>query len=192
MTKGLTLVILGLAAITGFSPNRSAVAAEAPYKRTVESLSMPDVVLVNQKGEKVRFKTLVESGKPVVVDFIYATCTTICPILSAGFTNLQRKQGQDSAKFQLISITIDPENDSPPVLTEYLERYQARPGWDFLTGSRADINKVMNSFGAFFPNKMAHRPYNFIRTSDQGKWVKLDGMIGGRDLLNEIEKLGVK
>lgn len=190
MTKAITIFLLLLGAI--LQPSPAPAAAELPYKRTVESLNMPDVVLVNQNGEKVRFKNLVESGKPVVVDFIYATCTTVCPILSAGFANLQRRQGGDSAGFQLISITIDPENDSPPVLLEYLERYQARPGWDFLTGSRADINKVMAAFGAFFPNKMAHQPLNFIRTSDRGKWVKLDGMIGGRDLLNELEKVGIK
>ncbi|NTV13106.1 MAG: SCO family protein [Desulfobulbaceae bacterium] len=193
MPKELVLILLCLAVLLGGSPVRDAGAADASlYRRTLESLNMPDVVLVNQKGEKVRFKNLVESGKPVIVDFVYATCTTICPILSVGFTNLQRTLGKESSKIQLISITIDPENDTPRILTEYLERYQARPGWDFLTGSRADINKVMSGFGAFFPNKMAHRPFNFILTREKGKWVKLDGIIGGRDLLNELEKVGIK
>lgn len=192
MVKRVVLGLVIMLAVAGGFHVGPVGAAEVPYQRSLESLTMPDVVLVNQRGEKVRLKTLVESGKPVVVDFVYATCTTICPILSAGFTNLQRKLGADSTRFQLISFTIDPENDNPKVMLEYLERYQARPGWDFLTGSRADINKVMAAFGAFFPNKMAHRPLNFILTREKGKWVKLDGMIGGRDLLNELEKIGIK
>lgn len=192
MAKVVLLYMVLMAVGAGIFSAESVGATDVPYQRSIESLAMPDVVLVNQRGEKVRLKSLVESGKPVVVDFIYATCTTICPILSAGFTNLQRKLGPDSARFQLISFTIDPENDNPGVMMEYLERYQARPGWDFLTGSRADINKVMAAFGAFFPNKMAHQPLNFILTREKGKWVKLDGMIGGRDLLNELEKIGIK
>lgn len=189
--RGIIVFLVALAGLVLYPSDRAA-AADPSFKRTVESLSMPDVVLVNQRGEKVRIKSLLGAEKPVVVDFIYATCTTVCPILSAGFTNLQRKLGPDSTKVQLISFTIDPENDTPEIMSEYLARYQARPGWDFLTGSRADINKVMTAFGAFFPNKMAHQPFNFIRTQDQGKWVKLDGMIGGSDLLNELEKVGVK
>lgn len=189
MAKGVLLCLAFMLVVAGFLSAKPVEAADVPFRRTTESLTMPDVVLVNQNGEKVNFRKLMESEKVVVVDFVYATCTTVCPILSAGFANLQRKLGDGSNKVWLVSITIDPENDTPAIMKEYLSRYQGRPGWDFLTGSRSDINKVMSSFGAFFPNKMAHQPFNFIRTDEKGKWVKLDGMIGGMDLLNEIAKV---
>lgn len=189
MAKGVLLYMVLMAVGAAiFSPELIG-AADLPFRRSTETLTMPDVVLVNQNGEKVSFRKLMESEKTVVVDFVYATCTTVCPILSAGFANLQRKLGDGSNRVWLVSITIDPENDTPAIMKEYLSRYQGRAGWDFLTGSRADINKVMASFGAFFPNKMAHQPLNFIRTAEKGKWVKLDGLIGGMDLLNEIEKV---
>ena len=79
-------------AIAGFA------AEPERYQRSVEKYTIPDVVLINQDGDKIRLKTLLESEQPVAVDFIYATCTTICPILSAGYANLQRKLGTDSAK----------------------------------------------------------------------------------------------
>jgi len=168
-------------------------AAEAPYSRSTVTITIPDVVLVNQHGEQVRLKTLLaDPAKPVIVDFIYGTCTTICPILSAGYANLQRKLGSGSSKVRLISITIDPENDTPKVMKEYLERYQAKPGWDFLTGSRADINNVMKSFGAYFPDKMSHQPLNFIREPVGGKWLRLYGLMGSGDFMNECQQAGIK
>lgn len=165
-------------------------AAGITYQRTVEKYVIPDVVLTNQLGKKVRLKTLLESGGPVAVDFIYATCTTICPVLSAGYTNLQRKLGADSTKIQLVSITIDPENDSPKLLKEYLQRYQAKPGWDFLTGSRKDIDRVMYAFDAYFRNKMDHKPLTFIRGKD-GNWIRLYGLISSSEFMHEFKKTGL-
>lgn len=162
------------------------------YTRSVEDYTIPDVVLINQDGERVRLRSLLSGEQPVVVDFIYGTCTTICPVLSAGYANLQRRLGDDSRKVRLVSITIDPENDTPQVLKEYLTRYRAKPGWDFLTGSRADIDRVMTSFDAYFRNKMEHKPLNFIRSPREGKWIRLYGLIGSRDFLGECQKAGIE
>lgn len=168
-----------------------ALAAEPPrYERSVERYAIPDVVLTNQDGKKLRLKALLESDQPVAVDFIYATCTTICPILSAGYAHLQRKLGVESSRVHLISITIDPENDTPPILKEYLDKYQARPGWDFLTGSRRDIERVMSAFNAYFRNKMDHKPLTFIWSPKDGSWIRLYGLMSGIDFLNEYQKAG--
>lgn len=177
----LTLLPLLLAA---------AAFAEEParYQRSLENYVIPDVVLTNQDGKKVRFKALLESDRPVAVDFIYATCTTICPILSAGYANLQRKLGVDAAKVHLVSITIDPENDTPAVLKEYLTRYSAKPGWDFLTGSSRDIDRVMTAFDAYFRDKMDHKPLTFIRSPKDGSWIRLYGLMSGIDFLDEYQK----
>ncbi|MFZ5770451.1 MAG: SCO family protein, partial [Thermodesulfobacteriota bacterium] len=144
LTIRMFTILLGIFCLTG------AEAGTEKYKRSVESVTIPDVVLVNQQGDKVRLKSLLETNQPVLIDFIYATCTTICPILSAGFANLQRELGPEAAKVRLVSFTIDPENDTPGIMQEYLDRYQAQPGWDFLTGSRQDIDRVMKAFNAYF------------------------------------------
>lgn len=181
----LLLLLAALPPVTG-----PASAEELKYKRTIETYSMPDVTLVNQNGSRVKLKNLVNSDRPVVVDFIYGTCTTICPVLSAGYANLQQKLGEGSAKVQLISISIDPENDTPKVMKEYLKRYRARPGWDFLTGSRADIDKVMYAFNAYIPNKMYHYPLNLIRDPKDGKWVRIFGLTSTSEFMNEYKKVG--
>ncbi|MBK5274287.1 MAG: SCO family protein [Desulfuromonadales bacterium] len=170
-------------------PAKSVQAASNKYKKTVERYTIPNVVLINQDGKKVQLASLLTADQPVIVDFIYGTCTTICPVLSAGFVNLQGKLGTGSHKVRLISITIDPENDSPKVLKEYLKRYRAKPGWDFLTGSRTDIDAVMKGFNAYIPDKMSHYPLNLIRSPKDGSWVRLFGILSSSELMSEFQQV---
>jgi protein SCO1/2 len=157
------------------------------YKRTVENYTIPDVTLINQDGKKVPLLSLVNGDTPVVVAFIYGTCTTICPVLSAGFVNLQGKLASVGQSVRLVSITIDPENDTPKVMKEYLKRYRAKPGWDFVTGSRTDINAVMKGFNAYIPDKMSHYPLNLIRNPKDGRWVRLFGIMSSREFFEEYQ-----
>lgn len=167
-------------------------AGEKAYKRSVEQYVVPDVVLVDQNGAKVRLKGFLQTDKPVVLDFIFGTCTTICPILSAGYVNLQHKLGPDSQAVRLVSISIDPEHDTPRVLKEYLRRYHAKQGWDFLTGSREDIDKVMMAFGAYVQDKMSHYPLTLIRSPQDGTWIRLFGLMSTVEFMNEVQKVGNK
>ena len=170
----------------------NADATKSNYRRTVETYSMPDVVLVNQNGEKVPLKAYLHANKPVVVEFIFGTCTTICPILSAGYVNLQQKLGGESQKITLVSISIDPENDTPKVMKEYLKKYRAKPGWDFLTGSRSDIDKVMQAFNAYIPNKMSHMPLTFIKSPSDSTWIRIYGLMSSSEFMDEFKKVAVK
>jgi len=186
----LLLVVLLL--IGAFSLPPAFSAPKPSYRRTIEKYTPPDVTLVNQDGKKVKLNSLLNSGKPVMLDFIYGTCTTICPVLSAGFTNLQGKLGQDSAKVQLISVTIDPEYDTPAVMKDYLKRFRARPGWDFLTGSREDIDRVMRAFDAYVPNKMSHYPLTLLKAPNSDQWVRIYGMVSMSVLMNEYRMISGK
>jgi protein SCO1 len=159
------------------------------YKRTVEKYEIPDVTLVNQDGKKIRLKSLVDSKETILLEFIFATCTTICPVLSVGFANFQKTISvEDAAGVRLVSITIDPEHDTPEVLRKHLAKYRAKSGWDFLTGTREDIDRVMKAFNAYVPNKMAHHPLTFLHAPQADRWVRIYGLIGGAELLDEYRK----
>lgn len=144
---------------------------------------------MDQNGAKVRLKDLLQTDKPVVLDFIFGTCTTICPILSAGYVNLQQKLGPDHQTVRLVSISIDPEHDTPKVLKAYLKRYRAKQGWDFLTGSREDIDKVMTAFGAYIQNKMSHYPLTLIRSPQDDAWIRIFGLMSTAEFMNEVQKV---
>lgn len=179
--------LLLLCLVSVWSPGAAESARR--YERSVVAYPVPEVTLINQNREKVELQTLLWSDKPVFVDFVYATCTTICPVLSAGISNMQKKLAAEGIEAQFVSITIDPEHDSPEILKTYLERYRARDGWDFLTGSRKDIDLAMRAFDAYVPDKMEHFPVMFIRGPDKKSWVRIYGLIGTRDLMSEFKGL---
>ncbi len=168
------------------------VEAKQEFKRTTERYTVPEVTLINQNGVRVPLKTILQSGRPVMFDFIFTTCTTICPVLSASFTNFQRKLGAEAATVHLVSISIDPENDTPKKMKDYLKRYDSKPGWDFLTGSRADIDKVIRAFDTNASNKMSHLPIIIIWSPSGKSWTRINGLISTAELIDEYRKAAAK
>jgi len=189
MQRKILMLLLAMFLMPAVSAPVSEGAAKG-YARTVENYAIPEVTLVNQDGKKTRLQDLLRTDKPVLVDFVYTTCTTICPVLSANFSNFQRTLGPEAAAgVRLISISIDPEYDSPKAMKSYLTRYAARPGWEFLTGSRQDIEKVLKAMNAYTSNKMDHVPVILMRAGTGGQWVRLSGLIGTTELVKEYEQV---
>lgn len=181
-------------AVLAYDVAGAAAAPEAPraaakYSRTVKFYNPPNVTLLDQDGKKVNFRKLVDSGKPVVIDFIYTTCTTICPVLSASFANLKRELGPDADSVQLISISIDPEHDRPEQMKKYLARFKAGQSWSFLTGSRDDIERVLRSLDAIVVDKMAHEPLYIMHGPKSEEWIRIKGMVRKGDLLSELRRM---
>ncbi len=160
-----------------------------PYKRTLETYVVPDVTLLNQDGQEVQLQSYFDTDKPILLDFIYCTCTTICPVLSVSFSYFQKKLGQDLDKVRLVSISIDPDNDTPELMKEHLQKYGAQPGWDAFTGKRDNIVQVLKAFDTYVANKMNHYPLTLLRGPGQKEWVRIYGMLSASDLIAEYEKL---
>lgn len=106
----------------------------------------PDFVLLNQDNQRFDSKRL--RGKVVVLDFIFTTCTDVCPIFTANFAQLQRKlNDRYRSDLFFVSVTTDPEVDSVKVLKAYAQRYGADfDNWAFLTGSEAQLKELWNGF----------------------------------------------
>ena len=183
---GIVLVCF-LLSVLFVSPGQSE--GKTKYKRTIEKYRVPDVTLVNQDGKRINLKTFFNEDKPVILDFIYGTCTTICPVLSIGFSHFQKKLGSDADRVRLVSISIDPDNDTPSVMKEYLQRYNAREGWDFLTGKREDIIRVMKAFDAYVVNKMNHYPLTILRAPGDEEWIRINELLATSELMREYKLL---
>ena len=115
-----------------------------------EPLPAPDFTLIDQDENPVQLSSL--RGKVVLLDFIYTSCPGPCPLLSRKFSQFQKTLGERVGKeIMLLSITVDPQHDTPAVLKEYARRYQAdTAGWKFLTGSTQAIVSVTYQYGADF------------------------------------------
>src|SRR5262245_65194886 len=110
----------------------------------------PNVELTTQDGKVVRFYDDLIKGKIVALDLIYTTCQYACPLETARMAQVQRLLGDRMGKDVFFySITIDPEHDTPAVLKEYAEKYNAGPGWLFLTGKAEDIELISKKTGLY-------------------------------------------
>jgi formylglycine-generating enzyme required for sulfatase activity len=163
--------------------------------RTLEDLeagagiSVPNVTLLNQNGKRISLRTLLDSGNPLVIDFISTRCSSICPILSQGFTDLREKLGKASRPVQLVSISTDPDADGPEQMKEYLEKYKAGEEWNFLTGNRTDITLVMKALDASAGNNVSPLPFYYLHNPNSDEWVRIKGTAGSTELLREIRKM---
>jgi protein SCO1/2 len=110
--------------------------------RSTGAYTVPAVELVDQDAQQVALRALLNVDKPVLLNFIFASCTTICPVLSAGFAAFQKKLGDDADDVVFVSVTIDPEHDTAQTLKKYSERVGAKPGWVFLTGGGDDFESL--------------------------------------------------
>jgi protein SCO1 len=115
----------------------------------------PEFALTSQDGTPVRLADL--RGKVVAVTFIYTLCTSTCPVLTPLMSRVQDQLGADFGKnVAFVSITVDPERDTPEVLRLYAEAFGAdRAGWSFLTGTPAAIQDVTRRYGVFASNNAA-------------------------------------
>lgn len=156
------------------------------YSVTTERYPIPDVQLLDESGTTVSLRALLEADRPVALNFIFTTCTTICPVMTATFAQMQRKLGGSAERVRLVSISIDPEYDRPEVLKEYAERFHAGAGWSFLTGDSADISRVLQSFKTYAGSKMNHQPITLLKSPRSPSWIRIDGLASGADLANEV------
>lgn len=113
----------------------------------------PPFTLTSQDGKTVALADL--RGKVLAVTFIYTGCPDICPMVTQKMVDVQNALGAEfGAKIAFVSITLDPEHDTPAVLKDYAQSWGAKPdGWMFLTGSVAAVRDVTRRYGVFFSKK---------------------------------------
>ena len=149
---------------------------------------IPDEVLIDASGKKTQLRKILDQGQPVALNFIFTTCTTICPVMTATFAQMRQQLGKASSKVQLVSITIDPEYDRPEVLKEYAARFGASDGWSFLTGDGNSINKVLRSFDVYAGSKMNHQPITLFKNPKSSSWIRVKGLASGKQMASLVTK----
>jgi cytochrome oxidase Cu insertion factor (SCO1/SenC/PrrC family) len=172
--------------------NAPAPAATAPPKEAESvpaKLRIPDATVFDQNGREVRFYTDLVKDKTVAINFIFTTCTTICPVLTATFRRVQQDLGARAGRdVHLISISVDPTTDVPERLKDFSARFKAGPGWTFVTGSKSEIDGLLGALGALAPNKNDHTPMVLIGNDAAGYWTRTYGASPASSLVKAIDE----
>jgi protein SCO1 len=147
-----------------------------------------DVELINQDGEKIRFYSDVLKNKVVVINTFFTTCTSICPPMNRNFEKIQEALGERLGKEAfLVSISVDPETDTPTRLKEYGRRFHARPGWIFLTGKKENVDWALYKLGQYVETKGDHTSIFIIGNEPKGLWKKAMGLAKAEELIRIVE-----
>lgn len=126
-------------------------------------MKVPDFELTDQNNKKITNKDMLE--KVYLVEFFFSKCPTICPVMNS---NMKAIEGEiNNPAFGIISISIDPENDTPEILQQYAKRVEAKsPNWHFLTGDRTYIGNLADKFNIYVGNE-----------EDEGESLNHSGML---------------
>lgn len=146
---------------------------------------LPDLEVVTHEGKKVRFYSDLVKGRTVAVNFIYTECTTICPSSGALFSALQK----ENERVQFISISIDPETDTPAKLAAWSRRFRSTPRWTLVTGSRENIEQIVKALGQTTARPQDHNPLTIVGSDRTGHWAKLYGFPGSERIAKLVAEV---
>ncbi len=156
------------------SNNTPELATEQPGSTP---LNIPDTPVVDQKGRRLNFYSDLVKGKTVAINFIFTTCTAICPLLTANFRRVQTDLGEHAGRdVELISISVDPTTDVPERLRAFATKFKAGPGWTFVTGDKSEVDALLKALGAATADKNDHTPLVLIGNERSGYWTRVYGL----------------
>jgi protein SCO1 len=164
--------------------------AEAQHaKAQTVQYAVPAVMLTRDDGKVVSLPQEMNDGRPVLLNFIFTSCGSTCPLMSQVFAQFQRRLGADAGEVHLMSISIDPEEDTPARLVEYARRFGAGPEWQHYTGTLEASRAAQRAFDVYRGDKMSHAAVTLLRAAPGQPWRRIDGLATPDDLLREYRQL---
>jgi cytochrome oxidase Cu insertion factor (SCO1/SenC/PrrC family) len=182
LTLGLALGSAAFAedAQTGTAATTSAAAAaSASADDDAKSREyFTDLELVTQDGETVRFYSDVLRDQVVLINFIFTNCQDACPMMTRMLTQVETLLGEDRDKVRFVSISVDPERDSPAAMKEFAKKHGAdHEGWVFLTGDPDRVNFVVKRLGQYTEEAEAHSTLMLAANVKENHWRKVPPMV---------------
>jgi protein SCO1/2 len=191
------IILLALAAATLLAAIRVASARDAleasaalPAARNARvsfasQYPVPAVHLVRDDGKAVLLPEELNDGRAVVLNFIFTTCSSTCPLMSQTFAQFDSALGADRERVHLMSISTDPEEDTPARLREYAQKFHAGPEWQHYTGTLEASLAAQRAFNVWRGDKMSHTPVTLLRAAPGSPWVRIEGFVTPAELLTQ-------
>jgi cytochrome oxidase Cu insertion factor (SCO1/SenC/PrrC family) len=175
------------------SPATVAADTSATKAEPATSISeIPDVEVFDQNGKRLKFRSDLIKDKTVAINFIFTTCTAICPPLTATFRRVQQELATQKLPAQLISISVDPTTDTPERLRDFAAKFKAEPGLTFVTGDKAAIDSILQAMGTAVAVKTDHTPMVLIGNDSSGYWTRAYGLSSPSTLVKLIAEAAGK
>lgn len=165
----------------------SAATAATGEKRNGAAIYLADLTLVDQNGKTVDLYKDYIAGRSIVLHSFFARCEGSCPVMMTTLQALQKQLGARLGKdVHIVSITVDPDHDTPEVLAEYAKRVKAGPGWHFLSGSSEQVTTALRRIGQYTDAPENHMNLIIVGNDANGDWRKVYGLAGVKEVVTEI------
>ena len=175
-----------VAAVDKGVANANTPIAGADDTSSFSSSRIPDIPVVDQNGKRLNFYSDLIKDRTVAINFIFTTCTTICPPLTATFRRVQQELATSAPEAKLISISVDPATDTPQRLNDFAGKFKAGDGWTFVTGDQTEITSLLKALGAGVVDKNDHTPMILIGNDRAGYWTRAYGLSSPTALVKTI------
>jgi protein SCO1/2 len=142
-------------------------------------------MLTRADGKRVALEDELAFDGPVLLNFVFTTCSAVCPIASRTFADVQAGLAHGE-RVRMMSISLDPLNDTPQVLRAYAGKFGAGPDWHFYTGSVDASTAAQRAFDLFRGDKMNHAPVTLVRPAGSRAWVRIEGFPAADQLISEL------
>lgn len=160
-------------------------------KSKIAKLKFPNIDVLTQDGKKVNFFKDLIKGKKVFISFIYTTCNLTCPMVGRNFEKLQKTVGKNLGEnIFLISVTTDPETDTPQVLKTWGEKFNRQDGWTLVTGDKKEMETLLYTLTGSGPQRGLHTSLLIIFDESSGNWDTSSSLLSSKTLLDKLNKLG--
>lgn len=145
--------------------------------------------LVDQNGKPENLAQLMD-GRTVVINTIFTTCEASCPLMEKTFATIQDHYAQQMGKeLLLVSISVDPENDTPAKLKAYAKTMKAKDGWYFLTGTKEQVDYALKRFGVPAEKRDMHSNLMFAGNDRTGLWKKIHGTAKAEEIVPVVDSV---
>lgn len=162
-----------------------AAAAEPVWEEA--AVVVPDVTVTDQDNRKRRLYGDLLKGRTVAINFMYTSCTTVCSPLTATLAQVRKDlAARGLGDVEVVSITVDPQTDTPKVLKSYAGKFEAGAGWSFVTATPAELRRIQAAFGVPQVSREAHTPIIFVTNEPTGKWTRVYGLASARSIAEAV------
>jgi protein SCO1 len=170
----------------------AAIMVGGPSARGDQAQRFPNVVLRTQDGTSVRFYDDLIKDKVAMINFMFTTCTSICPRTTANLVRVEEILGERLGRdVRIISISVDPITDTPEVLRKYAARYGTKPGWYFVTGSGKDVDLIRRKLGVYDNDgdKTQHSGVLIYGNERTGQWAAMPVLSNPTTIVRSVMRL---
>jgi len=170
------------------------VSAETPADSSAiiatSAPKIPNSPVLNEDGKALKFYDDLIKDKVVAINFVFSTCPTICPAIQVNFSHFKKSlQEAGHHEVQLISVTVDPETDTPARLKKWSENFATAGPWTYITGETRDIDLILKKLEVFTADINDHPSFILIGNDASGTWKRVGSLVPPKTLTNELAKL---